>query len=285
VGSQLFEDICELEEYYLTRAEADILKQRALSISKLFSKDTVIVELGSGSSVKTRLLIEAFIKTHGRLEYVPIDISSSMLISSSNVLLKDFPELKITAVATEYREGLAQIKERFQHVPKLILWLGSSIGNFDKPSSITFLKGIRENMKSQDRFLLGADLLKSEKILIPAYDDAKGVTAKFNKNLLARINNELGGNFNLDTFDHKIILNKEYSRLEMHLLSKVKQTVHIKALNIDVKFEEGETIHTENCHKFSLQDIEYIAKESGFKVGEQWFDSNNLFSLSLLVPL
>eukprot|EP01121_Diplochlamys_sp_Union-15-3_P015300 TRINITY_DN5031_c0_g1_i3.p1 TRINITY_DN5031_c0_g1~~TRINITY_DN5031_c0_g1_i3.p1 ORF type:complete len:252 (+),score=37.40 TRINITY_DN5031_c0_g1_i3:38-793(+) len=184
VGSQLFEEICQLDEYYLTRSEAEILQKRSSEIAELMDKDTVVVELGSGSSVKTRKLISSFIQKNGKLEYVPIDISSSILIESSKSLLNDFPQLKITAVAAEYRTGLSQIKTRYEKVSRIILWLGSSIGNFEKMSSITFLKEIRSTLNKSDAFLLGTDLFKSEEILVPAYNDAKGVTAKFNFCLL-----------------------------------------------------------------------------------------------------
>ena len=203
-GSALFEAICELPEYYLTRSERTILERYAREMVAEMSPGSALVEFGSGSAVKTRLLIEALLKQQGSLLFVPVDISKPALEDSSRGLLADYQDLEVLGVWAEYQEGLERVRET---VPgsKLILWLGSSVGNFDREGAAQFLKQVREGMDRKDRFLMGVDLRKDRGVLEAAYDDAQGVTAEFNLNLLDRINRELGGRFVLERFKHRAV--------------------------------------------------------------------------------
>src|SRR5262249_36914895 len=193
-GSRLFEAICELPEYYLTRAEASILRAHAAEIAARFPDETSLVELGSGNAEKTRLLLDAFLASRPRQRYVPMDICRTVLEESSLELLRAYPKLEIMAIAAEYQEGFRLLRAEADR-PKLILWLGSNIGNFERPAAAAFLAQIRGTMSPADRLLVGIDLRKDRRVLEPAYDDALGVTAVFNRNLLVRINRELGGHF------------------------------------------------------------------------------------------
>jgi len=280
-GSHLFEQICVLDEYYLTRAETEILQIKSKSIAEMCSSDTLLVELGSGSSNKTRLLISAFLKYHSGLHYIPIDISRSILEESTMSLLNDFPKLEITGLVAEYSEALEKLNIKGIRQPKLIIWLGSSVGNFTKIEAVEFLNGLRKNMAPKDKLLIGIDLKKDRNVLISAYDDKKGVTAQFNLNLLKRINTELGGNFDVNNFKHMATFNEEESRIEMHIVSKKDQTVKIEAINREIKFKTNETIHTENSYKYNYEQIENLALETGFILTKQWTDSHKHFSLNL----
>ncbi len=283
VGSRLFEEICSLPEYYLTRSEREILTTYASRIVEGLPEDTTVVELGSGSATKTRLLIEALLAERATLRFTPIDISASALESSSVSLLEAFPQLAILAVAAEYQDGIAALKEE-NSGPELILWLGSSIGNLTRPAATQFLHSLRTEMSSEDRFLIGIDLRKSAAVLEPAYDDAAGVTARFNKNVLIRVNEELDGHFDLASFEHLARYDEAEGRVEMHLVSQIDQTVVIDDLKLDVAFAEGETIHTENSYKYSLDEIGDLATTSGLMIEGQWFDGERRFSLNLLAP-
>jgi len=283
-GSNLFEDICKLEEYYLTRSEAEILESKSAAIVEPFDIETVVVELGSGSSIKTRLLIDAYTRRHNGMHYVPIDISSTMLKESSQDMLKSFNKLKVTGIAAEYREALRHLaaSREFRDKRKLVLWLGSSIGNFNRAQALQFMTEIRTLLKPGDCFLLGVDLKKDENILVPAYHDSKGVTEDFIKNVLRRINNELGGEFNVDQFTYSAIYNQIEGAIEMRLVSDVEQSVNISSLNMNVQFKEKEAIFVESSYKYNQEDIETLVKNSGFTLTQQWFDSNKRFSLNLL---
>ena len=283
VGSQLFEKICKLPEYYLTRTETDILETNADDIASQFPEETVLVELGSGSSTKTRILIEAFLERQNLAHYTPIDVSHQMLEESSCSLLKEYPELEINAIAARYNEGIDHLNIR-KDQQNLITWLGSSIGNFDRSEVTTLLRHIQEIMHPNDRFLVGIDLKKDKTIIEKAYNDAQGITAKFNLNLLTHINRELGGNFDLDNFDHQAMYNEEIGRIEMYLISNLDQKVFISGLDLEVYFEANETIHTENSFKYSLDEIDTLAEEAGLYVEQKWFDNERLFSLNLFAP-
>jgi L-histidine Nalpha-methyltransferase len=281
VGSDLFEQICELPEYYLTRAEQEILDHYASEIVAGLPANVTLVELGSGSATKTRLLIEALLADRSRLRFTPIDISRSALEGSSSGLLDQYSNLEITAVVAEYRAGIEVLKEE-NSGPELILWLGSSIGNLSREEARDFLDGIRSQMTEDDRLLIGVDLRKSANILEPAYDDAAGITSQFNENVLVRINAELGGHFDLDTFRHKAKYDDAIGRVEMHLVSEVDQRVSIDALGVEVHFTAGESIHTENSYKYSCDEIDALAQSSGLKIEGQWFDRDRRFSLNLM---
>ncbi len=253
-------------------------------MARRFSLPISLVELGSGSSTKTRLLIEALLREHGSLAYIPIDISPSVLEVSAAQLLDDYKQLEIRAIAGEYRDGLRQIRSETQR-PKLILWLGSSIGNLDRPSAERFVSNLRGGMNLEDRLLLGIDLRKDREVLESAYDDSSGVTARFNQNLLTRINRELGGHFDSETFDFQATYDEVGGNVVSQLCSRRDQTVRIEDLGLDVAFAAGETIHTENSFKYSWAEIDALARCTGFAVEEHWLDAKNRYSVNLFAPV
>ncbi len=283
IGSQLFEQICELPEYYLTRTETDILETNADDIVSQFPEETVLVELGSGSSTKTRILIEAFLERQSLAHYTPIDVSLQMLEESSYSLLETYPDLEINAIAARYNEGIDHLNIR-KDQQNLITWLGSSIGNFDRFEVTTLIQHIQETMHPDDRFLIGIDLQKDKTIIENAYNDTQGITAEFNLNLLTHVNRELGGNFVVENFDHKAIYNEEIGRIEMYLISNIDQKVFISDIDLEVSFTANETIHTENSFKYSLNEIDMLAKDTGLYIVRQWLDSERFFSLNLFAP-
>jgi len=284
LGSLLFEAITALPEYYPTRAEAEILRAHAGEIVEALGGPVWLLELGSGDGQKTRLMIEALLARQGTLEYVPLDISASAVETSSRSLLFSYPGLRITGYIGEYHAALHAVREdRAAPGRTLVLFLGSTLGNLDPEERPVLLRAVRDLLHPGEGFLLGTDLKKSESVLIPAYDDALGVTAAFNLNLLARINRELGGEFDLKTFRHRARYNPEEGRVEMHLESRRAQTVAIRSLGIEVPFAEGETIHTENSYKFDLGQIAALAAATGFEVRRTWTDSEGRFASSLLV--
>ncbi len=284
IGSQLFEKICELPEYYLTRAETNILESNADDIASQFSEETVLVELGSGSSTKTRILIETFLERQSLAHYTPIDVSLQMLEESSYSLLREYPDLEINAIAARYNEGIEHMNIRNDQ-QNLITWLGSSIGNLERSEVTTLLQHIQETMHPDDRFLVGIDLRKDKTIIENAYNDTQGITAEFNLNLLTHVNRELGGNFNTENFDHHAVYNEEVGRIEMYLISNIDQKVFIRELDLDVSFAANESIHTENSFKYSLDEIDMLAGQTGLYVEQQWFDPARLFSLNLFAPV
>ena len=283
VGSELFEGICELPEYYLTRSEREILDARADEIARLFQSPITLAELGSGSSSKTRLLIEALLRAHGGLRYVPVDISKTMLETSSLDLLDRYEALEIRAIASEYEVGLRHLRRETGR-PKLIAWLGSTIGNLSRDEAADFLGRVRRAMSPHDRFLVGIDLRKDREVLESAYDDNAGVTARFNINLLERINRELGGEFDIDRFTHRAVWDEPKGRVEMHLVSSSDQRVRIRDLELDIEFASGESIHTESSFKYSVEEIDRLAENAGLAVEHRWLDRKQLFSLNFLVP-
>jgi len=284
VGSKLFEEICDLPEYYVTRTEFSILQNFADDIAARFDDGVTLVELGSGNSSKTRVLIEAFLRQKGRLHYLPVDISKSILIETSQALLRSYCRLKITAYISEYFTALRHLQhENFQR--KLILFLGSNIGNFEPGEAVNFLRKTYATMNENDRLLMGADLMKSKQIVEPAYDDAKGITARFNLNILTRINRQLAGNFDLNQFRHKAFLNEALGRIEMHIESRRQQVVTIEGLQEQFMFAKGETIQTENSYKFTLPGLKKLAARGGFEIEKTWLDSRKWFSLNLLKPI
>jgi dimethylhistidine N-methyltransferase len=280
-GSRLFEAICELPEYYLTRAEAAILCDHAHEIADWFPADMTVIELGSGNAVKTQLLLKALLRVGRKVRYVPIDICRPVLEESSRTLLQLFPGLEIVAVAAEYQEGLQRLQTESAR-PKLILWLGSNIGNFDRTEAVAFLRRIRDTMRPADRVLVGFDLRKDRAILEAAYDDAAGVTAAFNLNLLARINRELDGDFDLGAFRHRAIYDPDLGRIEMYLVSTRSQRVTIGRLGLEVAFAAGETIHTENSYKYSQTEMDEVSRAARLHTERRWQDAEARFSLNLL---
>ena len=282
-GSRLFEAICELPEYYLTRAEHEILARHADEIAARCPTPLFLAELGSGSATKTRLLIEAFLRRQGELRYVPVDISQSMLDESAQALLADYRGLEITAIASEYRSGLRHLGKD-THLPKLIAWLGSNIGNFTRAEARHFLGGIRDAMSPEDRLLLGVDLRKDAHVLWRAYDDAQGVTARFNKNLLARINRELGGEFDLADWTHRARVVDDGGRVEIGLVCRRSCDVRVGALGRHFRFVRGDFIHTEDSTKYSDAELAELAGAASLRMVCRWFDSQRRFCVALLEP-
>ncbi|MCZ6792433.1 MAG: L-histidine N(alpha)-methyltransferase [Planctomycetota bacterium] len=280
-GSRLFEEICDLPEYYLTRAEREILERYGGECLGGLPDDVTLVELGSGSGVKTRLLIDELLARQDTLTYVPVDISSSAIEESSRELVRDYAHLEVEAVVGEYAEGLAHLHER-QDAARLILWLGSNVGNLDRTEAAAFLKSVP--LRRDDRLLLGVDLEKERDVLEAAYDDSQGVTARFNKNLLARINRDLGGEFDLDSFRHRAVYDAEVGRVEMYLVSQRAQEVRVRQLGLAVPFAAEESIHTENSHKYSPRGIDRLARDAGLRVDGRWFDEKRRFSVNRLAP-
>ena len=278
-GSRLFEKICEQPEYYCTRAETEILERHARYIVEQCPDPVQIVELGSGSSIKTRVLLEAFVDAQTRTTYVPIDISREILAESAAELDRLFPPLAVKPVVASYEIGMDSVNPADGSV--LLVWLGSSIGNFERDAAKKFLSRLRLRLSPGDGLLLGVDLIKDSTLLEAAYNDRAGVTAEFNRNLLVRINRELGGTFNHEKFGHRAIYNPREERIEMYLVSLRPQQVYIGALDMTFAFQEGERIHTENSYKYHADEIAALAGEFGVDDLRQWFDSGRLFSLNL----
>ena len=257
-GSRLFEEICRLPEYYIPYAECEILEAHAGHIVAALPPGATIVELGSGNAAKTRQLLEAALaRAPGRVRYVPVDISASALHESARALAADYPRLDIVGVAGAYEEGLQELGA-VGDGPKLVLWLGSNVGNFDRAEAAAFLGEIRRRLAPADRLLVGIDLRKDPAVLALAYDDPTGVTARFNLNLLARINRELGGDFDLDGFRHRAIYDAVAGRVIIDIVSRRAQRVTIADLGLSVHFGPGERIHTEDSYKYSPEEIEAL---------------------------
>ncbi len=281
-GSKLFEQICELPEYYLTRTEQKIFEGHSTDIIDSLDRELAIVEFGSGNSAKTRLLIDAALSRQKRLRYIPIDISASFLKASARALLGEIDQLSITAIAAEYGDAIPLIPDLEE--PRLFLFIGSNIGNFDQADAVSFTTKIRERMHARDRLLISFDLVKASHILEAAYNDAAGVTAAFNKNLLTRINRELGGNFVLSEFDHCAPFVQEHSRIEMRLISRRFQRVHINKMQREFTFRQDEYIHTEDSHKYTFERFTSICGAANLEIQERWLDEREWFAVTLLKP-
>lgn len=284
LGSKLFEAICQTEEYYPTRAETEILSRHSDEIVRFNSGFEVLIELGSGSAEKTRKVIEAMLRTQPTLLFVPIDISASALEESSRALLQSYPELKIKAYAADYFDALAALKP-LDSGPALVLFLGSNIGNFEKPAAADFLRAIRNVVRAGDALLLGADLKKDRQTLEAAYNDAVGVTRAFIINQLARINREFGADFDLRAFELVSIYDETVGRIDVYLESLRQQSVKIPALNLSLTLAAGERIHMENAYKYDLEELAIMAQQSGFDLKKSWLDERKRFSSNLFVAV
>ena len=280
VGSALFEAITRLHEYYLTRKERSILQSAFSEIVQAVGDQIEIVEFGSGSAEKTRLLLNAAFAQQQTLRFVPIDISQAALKSSAISLLNELPGLEVVAIAAEYRDALQVLPQA--STPRLLLFLGSNIGNFTPADSQSFLKGIAKQMRPEDRLLVGIDLVKDPTIIELAYNDPAGVTSAFNKNLLARVNRELNGEFDLNTFVHRAVYVTEAHKVEMRLVSQTAQWVRIGGLKGSLRFKTGEYIHTEDSHKYSLEGFGSLASAAGLTMVERWTDEDKWFALTLM---
>lgn len=284
-GSLLFEEITELDEYYVTRTERSIFHARAEEILQAAgngsesSQKLSVIELGAGTATKTGILLTAAVRQQGAVTYYAIDVSESALEAAKQNIEENIPGVSVETRVADYTDGLGAIDA--DSTRKLVLYIGSSIGNFEPAAAMEVLRGVRRQLRPGDRLLLGADMAKDLPTLLAAYDDAKGVTAAFNRNVLLRINRELGANFHPQCFRHKVRWNGEASRIEMHLESLIRQTVDIPALGLEVAFKRGETIHTENSYKFTPDVLQNFMVRSGFKVQQRWMDDKKWFSVVL----
>ena len=279
-GSDLFESICLLPEYYPTRTEVSILKKLKHDLPSYLDENINLVELGSGASVKTRLILDIFTKLQPKIEYFPIDISE-ILTESSEQLLEDYDTLHITGIIDTYEGGLEFLKS-YDDKKNLILFLGSSFGNFTPDDGKLFLEKIFSTMKFGDLFLIGLDLVKDKNILESAYDDSQGITAKFNLNVLSRINDELDADFDIDNFSHYSFYNENDQRIEMNLKSLVPQSIIIGKSNLSLNLDKGELIHTEYSHKYRVSQIKKLLSDVGFEFKNMWLDDEKHFSLTLV---
>ena len=283
LGSRLFEAICQLPWYPITRAENRLLRTYSDNMVSPLGEPITLVELGCGSGEKISILAEA-VRGHGSFVMVHlIDISRTALEQSERTLGR-LSHLSIVGHRANYEAGLRRAAaERPAKGPLLVLFLGSNIGNFDMPGRTEFLGEIRRALQPGDALLIGADLVKPEPSLQLAYDDPIGVTAAFNKNLLARMNRELGGEFDLRFWDHRAVWNEPLARIEMHLVSRQRQTVRIAAADTEVSFEAFESIWTESSYKFTPEGVVKLGKDAGFRCHEQWIDPEGGFATTLLV--
>jgi L-histidine N-alpha-methyltransferase len=283
-GSALFEKITELREYYPTRAEREILHATAAGIAGQ-TRARTLVELGSGSSEKTRLLLDA-LRAAGTLRcYVPVDVSEPALVAASGALSAEYPGVDVRAVVSDFEEHLGLPADGDAPAPRLIAFLGSTIGNLVPEQRASFLARLRSRMRDGDFFLLGTDLVKDPATLVAAYDDCSGVTAAFNKNVLAVLNTELGADFDLDEFEHVAVWDASAEWIEMRLRSLADQTVHLPAIGLAVSFAEGEEMRTEVSAKFRRAGVEAELAAAGFAMSSWWTDSAGQFGLSLSAPV
>jgi dimethylhistidine N-methyltransferase len=285
-GSRLFEQITDLPEYYVTRTERAIFAKHADAILDLAAgapagagERLAVIELGAGTASKTGLLLASAVRRQGRLDYYAIDVSESALDEAKEHLEREVAGVAVHTRVADYTDGLGRIDA--DGARRLVLYIGSSIGNFDPGDAASLLADVRRQLVPGDCLLLGADQVKPLALLEAAYDDAAGVTAAFNRNMLARINRELGANFQMDRFTHRARWNAERSRIEMHLESTVAQLVRIPALELEVSFAAGETIHTENSYKFTDSDVMELLQTAGFKLLREWKDAQEWFGVYL----
>lgn len=276
-GSKFFELICRTKEYYPTRSETEILELLSETISKRNIDKDMIVELGSGTSVKTELLISSFLKERDKLDYIPVDVSN-VIIESSKQLTSKFSNLHVNGFISFYEDGMEYIASHFNS-PKVILFLGSSIGNFSPEERIDFMKMLGKYMNITDRLLIGFDLIKDRKILEDAYNDSEGITADFNLNILERINRELNADFIIKNFKHKSVFNAAENRIEMYLESQYDMEVKLKGIDEKINLKKGELIHTENSYKFNKTIINDLAKSSGMVFSDYYTDEKEYFAL------
>jgi len=282
LGSALFDAICRLPWYGITRTEARMLEAHGREVFDRLDRVSTIVELGSGDGSKLRLLVQSGAPRTRPLTIHLVDVSSAALTSSARTL-SELDDVAIVLHETTYEAGLDDLGAQPRPAGRrLAVFLGSNIGNFDAPGADEFLRAIRRGLALGDGLLLGADLVKPEDVLQLAYDDPLGVTAAFNRNLLVRINRELGGDFDLEAFEHRAIWNAAASRVEMHLAAKRAQRVRIRAAELDVQFETGERIWTESSYKYEPGQIVAMLESAGFQCAAQWIDDVDRFALTLV---
>jgi dimethylhistidine N-methyltransferase len=282
VGSALFDAITVLPEYYLTRAETQILREWGWEIVRALGNPIEFIELGSGSAIKTRILIEEALRVQRTLRYSPIDISPEALRASAQSLVAAYPALNVTAYAADYFTVLGTARVQRQN-RTMALFMGSNIGNYEPNRAHALLRSIASSLKPGDGLLLGADLKKDARELELAYDDPAGVTSAFNKNLLARINRELGGHFDPDDFRHIVRYEERSGAVRSYLQAQRAHEVRIDAIDLAVSFEDRESIHTESSYKYSLEDIAALGSNAGFRLERTWTDPHKRFSVNLFV--
>ena len=275
-GSKLFEQITLLPEYYPTRTELRILRDRGAEIAQAIPANAALVEFGAGATTKVRLLL----KQCAFKAYVPVDISGDFLNDQASALRDDFPDLAVYPVTADFTKPF-ELPSEVKDMPKVGFFPGSTIGNFDPHEASAFLRSARAILGEGATLIVGVDLEKDERVLHDAYNDAAGVTGQFNLNVLARINRELGGNLDLDGFRHRAIYNRERHRIEMHLISRKPQTVRV--LDHTATFRTGETIHTESSYKYSIERFTALARGSGWVPRASWTDPDCMFSVHALV--
>ena len=291
-GSQLFEAITELPEYYLTRTERDIFTAHADEIlheaASGGKQRLTLIELGAGTATKTGILLAAAVRQQGSVVYQPVDVSESALVMASENISANIPGVSVRSQVADYTTQPLPL-DRLAELRTLALYIGSSIGNFSPSDAVALLRNVRAQLLPGDKLLVGTDLgpgkHKSASTLLAAYNDAAGTTAAFNRNILERLNRELGANFDLAQFEHKALWNEELSRIEMHLESRCRQQVHVPANSaggdLRLDFEAGETIHTENSHKFNPVSVEKLLRSADFAINRSWQDDQGLFAVTL----
>lgn len=277
-GSSLFEQITCLPEYYPTRTEAAILAAYANEICDWLGRNVSVGELGAGTATKTRILLRSLLQRQLRVDYFPLDVSSTALQAAKEEVEKELPTVNVHPQVGDFAD--LRFLER-QMPPRLVLYIGSSIGNLEDDEATALLQNIASKLSRGDQLLLGADLMKDRAVMRAAYNDSAGITEAFNKNLLVRINRELNANFEPDAFQHLSFWNETASRMELHLESTCAQSVKVQALDTTLQFWEGERIHTENSYKYTLEHLEDLLQRGGFKMEHTWTDSNSWFAVSL----
>jgi L-histidine N-alpha-methyltransferase len=279
-GSALFEEITRLPEYYVTSTECAIFHRYGPDMLSAAGENLTVVELGAGSAAKSIVLLQELQRRQKSVRFIPIDVSESALEEAVMRVGDALPGVQVMPAVMDYTEGLDGVGRAKGR--KLVLYIGSSIGNFEPFQAGALLRKLRTSLNPGDALLLGTDMRKPASMLIPAYDDALGVTAAFNKNILAHINRELGADFDLDAFAHRAVWNSGESRIEMHLESLREQVVTIPAIRLSISFRAGETIHTENSYKFTMPILDAISRNGGFEIERTWSDPQGWFTVHLL---
>ncbi len=280
-GSRLFDLITQTPEYYPTRTEEALLAENVDAIIEETGEGLTLAEMGSGNSRKTRVILQSLMRHQPTATYLPMDVSAEFLAQSARSLEAEFSGLRVEPIAAEYSAGLQRIGDHAAE-RRLVLFLGSSIGNFEPEEQVALLRTAHDALSPGDAFLLGTDLVKDHETLNAAYNDAAGHTAAFNLNILHHLNRELGGDIDVDAFEHKAFFNAERSRIEMHLVSKKDQVLRLPKADLEVPIKAGETIHTENSYKFSVTGAQQLAQRAGFRLENTWTDERGWFGLHLL---
>ena len=276
-GSRLFDQICDLPEYYLTRTELGIMREHVEAMTGLMGPRASIIELGSGSSLKTRILLD---HVEEPAAYVPVDISRDHLLKTAGCLADDYPEIEILPVCADFTQSFELPEPAVEPDRHVVYFPGSTIGNFSRDDAIDLLKQVRQVVNGNGALLVGVDLIKPRKVVEAAYNDTAGVTAKFNKNILARINRDHAGAFDPSRFEHDAVYDEEHHRIEMRLISCEEQDIPIAGQSIH--FEKGEYIVTEHSHKYSIDEFGSIGEEAEFSLKDIWTDPDELFSVQFL---